>query len=164
MSKPLSTILYLRINTYHKKKLSLDLEKFPPTSNTIRFHILRTHFQAYIWYCAPIKRSINIAPETYGYVNDDDELVPIITDEDILLEKLPMPCNRKKCKSDKTCVCRKNDLPCPECYVICNCNAANMDVVALYLSEQLNNNFILYTREINFSVHIYIFCPPIFFT
>ena len=46
------------------------------------------------------------------------------------------------------------------CYVICNCNAANMDVVALYLSEQLNNNFILYTREINFSVHIYIFCPP----
>ena len=49
------------------------------------------------------------------------------------------------------------------CYVICNRNAANMDVVALYLSEQLNNNFILYTREINFSVHIYIFCPPFFF-
>ena len=48
------------------------------------------------------------------------------------------------------------------CYVICNRNAANMDVVALYLSEQLNNNFILYTREINFSVHIYIFCPPSF--
>ena len=48
------------------------------------------------------------------------------------------------------------------CYVICNCNTANMDVVALYLSEQLNNNFILYTREINFSVHIYIFCPPFF--
>ena len=39
-----------------------------------------------------------------------------------------------------------------------------MDVVALYLSEQLNNNFILYTREINFSVHIYIFCPPFFLT
>ena len=49
------------------------------------------------------------------------------------------------------------------CYVICNCNAANMDVVAFYLLEQLNNNFILYTREINFSVHIYIFCPPFFF-
>ena len=48
------------------------------------------------------------------------------------------------------------------CYVICNRNAANMDVVALYLSDQLNNNFILYTREINFSVHIYIFCPPSF--
>ena len=48
------------------------------------------------------------------------------------------------------------------CYVICNRNAANIDVVALYLSERLNNNFILYTREINFSVHIYIFCPPSF--
>ena len=39
-----------------------------------------------------------------------------------------------------------------------------MDVVAFYLSEQLNNNFILYTREINFSAHIYIFCPPFFST
>ena len=121
MSKPLSTILYLRFDTYHKKKLSLDLEKFPPTSNAIRFHILRAHFQAYIWYRAPIKRSIDIVPETYGYANEDDELVPIITDEDILPEKLPMPCNCKKCKSDKTCVCRKNDLPCSE---YCKCRKA----------------------------------------
>ena len=104
MSKPLSTILYLQFDTCHKK-LSLDMEKFPPTSNAIRFHILRAHFQAYIWYLAPIKRSINIARETYGYPNDDDEMVPIITDENILPEKLPMPCNCKKCKSDKTCVC-----------------------------------------------------------
>ena len=26
------------------------------------------------------------------------------------------------------------------CYVICNCNFANIDVVALYLSKRLNNN------------------------
>ena len=121
MSKPLSTILYLRFDTYHQKKLSLDLEKFTPTSNAIRFHILRAHFQAYIWYLSPIKRSINIARETYGYANDDDELVPIITDENILPEKLPMPCNCKKCKSDKTCVCRKNNLPCSE---YCKCRKA----------------------------------------
>ena len=121
MSKPLSTISYLRFDTYHKKKLSLDLEKFPPTPNAIRFHILRTHFQGYIWYRAPIKRSIDIAPETYGYSNVEDELVPIITDKDILPEKLPMPCNCKKCKSDKTCVCLKNDLPCSEC---CKCRKA----------------------------------------
>ena len=121
MSKPLSTISYLRFDTYHKKKLSLDLEKFPPTPNAIRFHILRTHFQGYIWYRAPIKRSIDIAPETYGYSNVDDELVPIITDKDILPEKLPMPCNCKRCKSDKTCACLKNDLPCSEC---CKCRKA----------------------------------------
>ena len=101
MSKPLSTILYLRFDTYHKKKLSLDLEKFPPTSNAIRFHILHAHFQAYIWYCAPIKRSIDIAPEMCGYANEDDELVPIITDEDILSEKLPMPYNCKNASQTK---------------------------------------------------------------
>ena len=33
-----------------------------------------------------------------------------------------------------------------ECYVICNCNAANIDVLALYLSEQLNYN-LYYTLE-----------------
>ena len=104
-----------------KKKLSLDLEKFPPTSNAIRFHILRAHFQAYIWYRAPIKRSIDIVPETYGYANEDDELVPIITDEDILPEKLPMLCSCKKCKPDKTCVCCKSDLPCSK---YCKCRKA----------------------------------------
>ena len=118
VSKPLSTILHLRFDTYHKKKLSLDLQKFPPTSNAVRFHILRAHFQAYIWYRAPVKRSIDIVPETYGYAKEDDELVPIITDKDILHEKLPMPCNCKKCKSDKTCICRKNDLPYSE---YCKC-------------------------------------------
>ena len=49
MRKPLSTILYLRFDTYHKKKSSLDLEKFPPKSNACRSHILQAHFQAYIF-------------------------------------------------------------------------------------------------------------------
>ena len=34
--------------------------------------------------------------------------------------------------------------------------------MALYLSELLNYNVISCTREINFAVHIYIFCPPFF--
>ena len=47
-------------------------------------------------------------------------------------------------------------------YVICNCNATYIDVMALYLLELLNYNVISCTREINFAVHIYIFCPPFF--
>ena len=34
------------------------------------------------------------------------------------------------------------------CYAICNCNTTNMEVVALYLRERLDN--ILYAKEINF--------------
>ena len=48
------------------------------------------------------------------------------------------------------------------CYVICNCNAANMDVVALYLSEQLNNN-LYYTLEKLIFLFIYIFFVRPFF-
>ena len=46
--------------------------------------------------------------------------------------------------------------------IICNRNAANIDVVVLYLSERLYN-IILYTREINFfSSYIYIFFSSLF--
>ena len=46
------------------------------------------------------------------------------------------------------------------CYVICNCNVANLDVMALYLSERLNNNLYYTLEEYFFSGRIYIFFPP----
>ena len=44
-------------------------------------------------------------------------------------------------KGTKKVILKKN-----VCYVICNCHAVNIDVVALYLSERLNNN-LYYTLE-----------------
>ena len=49
------------------------------------------------------------------------------------------------------------------CYVICNCNVANIDVVALYLSERLNNNLYFTLEKLIFSVRIYIFLSAPFF-
>ena len=49
------------------------------------------------------------------------------------------------------------------CYVICNCNVANIDVVALYLSERLNNNFyFIQEKIIFFCSYIYLFVRPFF--
>ena len=48
------------------------------------------------------------------------------------------------------------------CYVICNCNIANMDVVALYLLEQLNNNLHYTLEKLFFFVRIYIFLSALF--
>ena len=48
------------------------------------------------------------------------------------------------------------------CYVICNCNVANIDVVALYLSERLNNNLYFTLEKLIFSVRIYIFLSAFF--
>ena len=42
-------------------------------------------------------------------------------------------------------------------YGICNCNVANIDVVALYLSERLNNNLYFTLEKLFFSVRTYIF-------
>ena len=35
---------------FYKSSLKLDIEKFPPTSDSIRLHILRAYFQAHLWY------------------------------------------------------------------------------------------------------------------
>ena len=48
------------------------------------------------------------------------------------------------------------------CYVICNCNVANIDVVALYLSERLNNNLYFRLEKLTFSVRIYISLSALF--
>ena len=43
------------------------------------------------------------------------------------------------------------------CYVICNCNVANKDIVALYLSERLNSNLYFTLERFIFSVRMYTF-------
>ena len=48
------------------------------------------------------------------------------------------------------------------CYVICNFNVANINVVALYLSERLNNNLYFTLEKLIFSVRIYIFLSAFF--
>ena len=48
------------------------------------------------------------------------------------------------------------------CYVICNCNIANIDVVATYLSERLNNDLHYTLEKLIFSVRIYIFWSVLF--
>ena len=49
-----------------------------------------------------------------------------------------------------------------ECYAICNCNIANIGVVAPYLSERLNNNLWYKLEKLIFSVRIYIFLSALF--
>ena len=38
----------LGFNVYHKKLLQFDTERFPPTSTSIRQHILRAQLQCYM--------------------------------------------------------------------------------------------------------------------
>ena len=47
--------------------------------------------------------------------------------------------------------------------ITCNCNAANINVVALYLSERLNNNLYYTLKKLIISGSMYIFLSAIFF-
>ena len=48
------------------------------------------------------------------------------------------------------------------CYVICNCNVANINVAAIYLSERLNSNLYFTLEKSIFSLVYISFCPPFF--
>ena len=101
---------------YHNHTLKLDLEKLPPTSTTIRTHILRAYFQAYLWYHPPFQQSIEMNPEEYGYHVKDEILVPTIETVEKLPENFPKPCNCGKCARKNVCPCRvKNILCCKFC-------------------------------------------------
>ena len=76
-------IFFFRYKTYHQQTLKLDLEKLPPTSNSIRLHIQCAFLQAYVWLNSIFKNLIELTPDNYGYaLKDDDSLIPVITDEE----------------------------------------------------------------------------------
>ena len=103
--------------------MTLDLEKFPPTSSSIKLHIRHAYLQAYLWYQAPFIDSIDLDPENYGYVRDDEDLVPIIFDDLRLPDAFPAPCNCLKCARETVCPCRVKDIACCQycrCGTSCN--------------------------------------------
>ena len=112
-------ISFFSYEVYHQKTSALNLEQFPPTSNAILNHIYRAYLQAFTWYHAAIEDSVDIDPELYGFKCDEDEnMVPVITDESKMPGDFPSPCKFIKCKSGKTCSCRRGELSCCE---YCKC-------------------------------------------
>ena len=105
---------------YHEKALTLDLEKFLPTSNTIRLHIQCAYLQSHLWYQAPFNESIDIDIELYGYVREEDDLHPIISDVQEIPDTFPLPCRCKKCAHGNVCPCRSKNIPCCK---YCKCQA-----------------------------------------
>ena len=83
---------------YHKKHLKFDIERFPPTSASVRQHILRAYLQCYIWLHAPFIADIQLNPLDYGYTLDENgNLVPVLTTKPSISDELPAPCNCLKC-------------------------------------------------------------------
>ena len=85
----------------------------PPTSDALRFHIQRCHFQSMVWFQASQTEMELPPPNTLGWKVTDGKLVP----ELISLEPIPVSCLeiitcqcikgcgtlRCKCKKSKLC-------------------------------------------------------------
>ena len=78
--------------------MKLDIEKFPPTSDSVRLHIRHAYFQAHLWYHA-VYANTKINLLEYGYEeNGYGYLCSIFINEtNILLDDFPVPCTCKKC-------------------------------------------------------------------
>lgn len=102
----------LRMYYYAKYATCADLEKLPPTSNTIRLHILRAYYVVYIQTHCLLNPDNLLDPLNFGFKNDGDLLVP-----NKIESLLPPPqdlianCNCKVCKK-KTCNCVFYEVPC----------------------------------------------------
>ena len=88
----------LRHDSCYDKKFNFNLEKFPPTKESIRQHIKGAHLQCYLWLHSAFFADIKLNPLEYGYVEDDNEqLIPRIISGNHVLDGFPLPCSCSKC-------------------------------------------------------------------
>ena len=96
-----------RYLVYHEKHLKFDIECFPPTSASVSQHIPHAYLQCYIWLRAPFIEDIQLNPLDYGYTLDENgNLVPVLTTEPSISDEFPAPCNCLKCTKPKVCPCQ----------------------------------------------------------
>ena len=77
----------------------VSLRRLPPTSDAVRFHIMRVHYQTAIWEIANIADMELPAATESGWHLDGNVLIPVLT----TLQPIP-----KACTAFVTCCCKKN--------------------------------------------------------
>ena len=131
----------LRVKLFPKVS---EPDKLPPTSDALKWHLLRTLYQVLIWQAADTAYPMLPSPEEYGwYKSPDGVLKPRL----MIKPAIPGTCVEIivcKCKTPcpSNCSCRKSGQPCiMECECQCRegpCNnpfnvAANQDDTSLPL-------------------------------
>ena len=101
-------------------------EVLPPTSDALKFHILRAHYQALIWKMAYIPNPTIPAPDQYGWKREQNSVTPILMSRNAIpqecLELVSCQC-QKGCQTMQ-CKCRKARL---QCTGACKCSDLHED-------------------------------------
>ena len=93
---------------------SVTPETMPPTSNALRFQLMRAHYQCMIWMQAACPMPDLPAPIDMEWKRGDAGLEPVLMSiaaiPESCLEMISCTC-KTQCKS-RRCKCRKSQLPC----------------------------------------------------
>ena len=115
-------------------------EVLPPTSDALKFHILRAHYQALIWKMAYIPNPTIPAPDQYGWKREQNSVIPILMSRNAIpqecLELVSCQC-QKGCQTMR-CKCRKARL---QCTGACKCSDLHED------SPCINRNWMYYGQR-----------------
>lgn len=103
---------------YSKK---FAVEELPPTSASIKLHILRAFFVTYTQlHCFQVNVE-KLDATSFGFVMEDELLLPQKVDVLLPLDEFVLNCTCKKCAT-KRCACLTANLPCCS---FCTCKSAN---------------------------------------
>ena len=93
-------------------------DSLPPTSDALRQHIKRAHYQTIVWEQACSQDSPDLDPTIYGWkkgIRDSAQLLPVLTTIDSVpkecLDIVMCKCKKDLCKS-RVCKCKKSNLQC----------------------------------------------------
>lgn len=97
-------------------------EGLPPTSDSLRLHILRANYQTMIWKRCLIPMQQLPSPIGNGWDFAENLMKPVLMTKDAapqgLAELVMCKCNKSACNSSSRCMCRVNEMPCTEA---CGC-------------------------------------------
>ena len=111
-----------------------ETDNLPPTSDTLRFHIQRAHYQTKIWNQASIPEMTIENPCLYGWYEVDETLKPTLSSlppiPDSCDELLSCQCNTG-CRTLR-CRCRKSKLLCTQ---LCKCRKPGHAVPCVNIAD-----------------------------
>ena len=102
-------------------------DKLPPTSDALKYHIMRAHYQAMVWRQAHCPWQILPKPEESGWKLMDNELVPVL----MTLDPIPkvcvemITCNWTTGCATLRCKCKKANIVCSG---LCGCGKSENDL------------------------------------
>ena len=109
------------------KKKQEQSERLPPTPDALRQATLRAHYQLMVWNSDTVANPELPSPDGYGWKLDDEEWVPIMTEQlpapNAVLHLVKCACAESKCATNR-CSCRKAGLNCTD---LCSCSDRDDD-------------------------------------